>query len=419
MNRNTAPEIVKAKQLDLVLPQEIKLENDVTLFWMKEVKDESVKLEIEWYAGTKYQTKKLVAGFTNKLLLSGNATKSARTISEEIDFYGGFVQDEADKDHAAISIYGLRENISAIFRVFSDAFLSCEFPQKEFDEELNIALSRFKIDSEKVKFLCQRKFNACLFGTDNPYGQAAELSDFNALTREDLLAFYTSFYLNAKPVLFLVGDVDEKFIDEIRAWTSHLGKTKPVYEKKPAHSVTGRTYVEKKDAIQSAIRIGRIAVNKKHEDYFGLQVLDTILGGYFGSRLMANIREDKGYTYGIGSAVAVLEDQAYFFVSTEVAKEVTEATIHEIYVELDRLKNEPIPADELERVKNYMLGEFLRQSDGAAAMMDSFKNIWFNELNVSYYNDFIQAIHKITSDDLMNLAKKYFDRAHMVEVVAG
>ncbi|MBK8928072.1 MAG: insulinase family protein [Crocinitomicaceae bacterium] len=134
---------------------------------------------------------------------------------------------------------------------------------------------------------------------------------------------------------------------------------------------------------------------------------------------MANIREDKGYTYGIGSAVAVLEDQAYFFVSTEVAKEVTEATIHEIYVELDRLKNEPIPADELERVKNYMLGEFLRQSDGAAAMMDSFKNIWFNELNVSYYNDFIQAIHKITSDDLMNLAKKYFDRAHMVEVVAG
>jgi zinc protease len=136
------------------------------------------------------------------------------------------------------------------------------------------------------------------------------------------------------------------------------GSKNSVYMKAGAEPKVGRSEILKDDAIQSAIRIGRIVVDKKHKDYFGLQILDTVLGGYFGSRLMTNIREDKGYTYGIGSACAVLEDAAYFFVTTEVAKEVKEDTIKEIYFELNRLTTDLIPADELERVKNYMLGEF-------------------------------------------------------------
>ena len=134
---------------------------------------------------------------------------------------------------------------------------------------------------------------------------------------------------------------------------------------------------------------------------------------------MANIREDKGYTYGIGSAFAVMDDAAYFFISTEVAKEVKENTITEIYFELDRLKNELIPEDELERVKNYMLGEFLRQMDGPGAMMESFKNIWFNQLSQDYYSRFIHAINNYTAAELRDLAKKYYLRERMVEVVVG
>ncbi|MBI3133441.1 MAG: insulinase family protein [Bacteroidetes bacterium] len=419
MNRSIAPEFKQAENLDLVLPEEIVLENGISLFWLRDVKDDSVRLDIEWFAGSKYQHKKLVAGFTNKLLLSGNSKKSARTISEEIDFYGGFIQDECDKDHAAITLYGLRENFRSIFNVFSEAMLNCEFPDKEFEEERTIALSRFKIDSDKVKYVCQRTFNTCMFGENHPYGMVADEPDFIQLTREDLQQFYKTHYLGTIPVLFLVGNVDKTVIDDLRQWSASMSSQKPVFVKRDVKPVPGRTEIAKPEAIQSAIRLGRIAVDKKHPDYFGLQLLDTILGGYFGSRLMTNIREDKGYTYGIGSSVAVLEDSAYFFISTEVAKEVKENTVHEIYAEFDRLKNELIPADELERVKNYMLGEFLRNSDGPGAMMESFKNIWFNKLPVSYYSDFIHAIHRITADDLKNLAQKYFVKDQMVEVIVG
>jgi zinc protease len=216
-----------------------------------------------------------------------------------------------------------------------------------------------------------------------------------------------------------LGNVGEDVIDEIRKWSSHLSAKKSTPLKQEIQSKTGRTEIEKKDAIQTAIRIGRTCVDKKHPDYFGLQILDTILGGYFGSRLMANIREDKGYTYGIGSAFAVLDDASYFFISTEVAKEVKENTIKEIYFELDRLKTDLIPEDELERVKNYMLGEFLRQMDGPGAMMESFKNIWFNQLSEDYYLRFIRAITHASAGELRDLAIKYFERDKMVEVVVG
>jgi len=419
MNRKTAPEFKQAESLALIFPEKIELENGVELFWMKDVKDESVKLDIEWFAGSKYQTKKLVANFPNKLLLSGNGKRSAKTISAEIDFYGGYVQDELDKDHGSVTLYGLKENFKKIFEIYSTAMMNCEFPKKEFEEERTIALSKFKIDAEKVKYLCQRKFNECIFGENHPYGKVANEDDFLNLKREDLKAFYTQFYLGTKPVLFLVGNVDDDVIEDLRTWSKKLTNKRVDFKKQKLVSKVGRTEILKLDAIQTAIRIGRIAVDKDHKDYFGLQLLDTILGGYFGSRLMANIREDKGYTYGIGSGIAVLEDSSYFFISTEVGKEVKEATLKEIYFELDKLKTELIPEEELTRVKNYMLGEFLRHSDGPTAMMESFKNIWFNKLKETYYSDFIAAIHRISAKELRAIANNYFVHKNMVEIVVG
>ena len=419
MNRKLAPEFKQAESLELIFPEKIILENGSELFWFKAVKDESVKLDIEWFAGSKYQDKKLTASFTNRLLLSGNSKKSAKEIATAIDFYGGFVQDELDKDHANITLYGLRENFNAIFSIFVDALLNCEFPAKEFEEEITSAVSKFRIDSEKVKYLCQRKFNECLFGAEHPYGKVANEKDFLELTREDLVEYHKAFYLNSKPVLFLVGNVDNEVIESIKIWSKQLGTSRPKLDVVKEQPVLGLTHVAKKDAIQCAIRIGRLAVDKQHPDYFGLQVLDTLLGGYFGSRLMANIREDKGYTYGIGSGVAVLENSAYFFITTEVAKNVKDATLKEIYFELDKLKSELIPEEELSRVKNYMLGEFLRHSDGPTAMMESFKNIWFNKLPDSYYTDFISAVKSVNAQDLMVLANRYFVKEEMVEIVVG
>lgn len=418
MNRAVAPDFKQAKKLDVVFPEKIVSENGVEIYWLKEVKDNSVKLDIEWNAGTKYQSKKLVAGFTNKMLLSGSNQKTALQIAEEIDFYGGYTNLEVDKDHSSVTLYGLNDTIESIFDLFAEAFLKADFPEKELKKEIEISKSNFNIDIEKVKVLCRRTFNQNLYGSNSKYGQVAEISDFDNLKREDLIQYYKEFY-STKPVVFITGRVDEKLFEKLKKWLTNFNVEPQTDFKQNIAQTKGRIKVEKADAIQSAVRIGRLMFDKNHPDYFSFQLLNTILGGYFGSRLMANIREEKGYTYGIGSGLAVLQDAGYFFVSTEVGKEVREDTLNEVFKEFDRLKTELIGEDELQKVKNYTLGEFLRHADGPNSQMEIFKNIYFNQLPTNYYQEYINAIHSTTSADLKKLANKYLLEEEMLIVTAG
>ena len=178
-------------------------------------------------------------------------------------------------------------------------------------------------------------------------------------------------------------------------------------------------YIERDNAIQSAIRIGRPMFNKTHPDYAGMQVLNTILGGYFGSRLMKNIREDKGFTYGIGSAAVSLLNEGYFFIASEVGAEVCEEALVEVYKEMEILCREPVPDEELQMVKNYMLGSFLKSIDGAFNLADRWKGIMFYNLGYDYYNRFINTVSAISSAEVMMLAQKYLSREDMCELVVG
>ncbi|MEO9530992.1 MAG: pitrilysin family protein [Crocinitomicaceae bacterium] len=417
MNRVEAPEFKQAQRLEVVFPERVEGANGMEIFLMKDVKDASVKIDVEWNAGTKFQKKKLVAGFTNKLLLSGTSSKSAEQITEEIDFYGGYVQKELDKDHAALTIYCLNENTSDVFKLVKEAINGAIFPENELNKELSISKSKFKINNEKVSTLCRRDFNKNLYG-DAPYGAVAELDDFEQLKLDDLKHFYQTHYKTV-PVVFVTGNISDEFLAELKTWGNDFSAPPVSIPKQIFNQYKGRIDIEKADAIQSAIRVGRLMFDKKHPDYFNFQLLNTVLGGYFGSRLMANIREDKGYTYGIGSGMAVLQDVGYFYIGTEVGKEVKENTLIEIYKELDALAAIEISEGELQKVKNYMLGEFLRQADGPNSQMENFKNIYFNNLDNAYYQLFIDAIHQATPADLMKVAQKYFKREEMLEVIAG
>ena len=182
---------------------------------------------------------------------------------------------------------------------------------------------------------------------------------------------------------------------------------------------SGAYYEEKKDALQSAIRIGKRLFTKPHPDYPAMLVLNTILGGYFGSRLMSNIREDKGYTYGIGSAIVSFSHAGYFTISTEVGAEVTKDAVKEIYFELKKLQTEKISDSELALVRNYMLGTFIRSIDGPFALADRFKGIHFSGLNYDYYDRYIETIRTISSEKLIELANKYWKKEEMIELVVG
>jgi zinc protease len=418
MKRQEAPAYSQTTHLDLTFPEKIELENGVILYWMKDVKDDSVKLEMSWRAGSKYQTKALSANFTNKMILSGSEDLSLKEIAEQIDFYGGYVQHEVDKDHAGLIMYGLDENMPKIFDVFTKAFSSASFPEDELKKELEIAASKFKVEMQKVKFIARREFNKSVFGEESLYGYLANEEDFGLLTRQDLLDFYRTFY-SRSPVLFLTGNVSDSFIEKIRAWTKNFDADEKPKVNQEFVQVIGEDNVEKEDAVQVAFRLGRLMFKKDHQDYFNFQVLNTVLGGYFGSRLMSNLREEKGFTYGIGSGLAVLEDTGYFFITTELKKEAHVEAAKQIDFELERLREELIPIDELKKVKNYMLGEFLRQAEGPIAMMENYKNIFYHQLPQTYYADFMKAILKVTSEDLLHLAKKYLNKEDLIIIKVG
>lgn len=413
------PKYTLPNQLPLQMPRHLKMENDIDLFIIDDPKDDAIKLDIEWAAGTKYQDKKLIASFTNKLLLSGDDLVTGSEIAEKIDGLGGYFQQEIDRDHAGVSLFGLKENMEAIWDVFTESFMNCTFPIDELEKERAIALSKFQISSKKVKQQCLRTFNKTLFGPTSPYGQVAEEEDFLGIDQIDLQAFFKRHYLNGKPTLFLVGNVSDGLIQRIKKWSELMVSTPQEFKVPAIQTSLSQVKVEVPNAVQTAIRMGRLMIDKSHPDYFKVQLLNTLLGGYFGSRLMSNIREDKGYTYGIGSAISVMEDAACFFIATEVGTDVTEQTLTEIKKELMRLQNELIPEEELTIVKNYMAGDFLRHADGAIAQMENFKNIHFNQLSPNYYSNYLAAINQATAEELKVLAATYFDPSQMLIVTAG
>ena len=171
--------------------------------------------------------------------------------------------------------------------------------------------------------------------------------------------------------------------------------------------------------MQCALRIGRILFDKTHEDYLDFLILNTILGDYFGSRLMTNIREEKGYTYGIGTMVAELHKTGYFLIATEVGREVKNATIKEIQYELKRLQTEKVQQDELRLVKNYMLGQLLKSADGPYSMTDLFLSAEMHEKDLEFYNEALLSIQNITAERIQELSVKYLNWENMTIVSAG
>jgi len=223
-------------------------------------------------------------------------------------------------------------------------------------------------------------------------------------------------------VLIAAGNLTDQLISSVN---STLGKARETsltrYTKQPlSREIQGNSFkIRKKDAVQSAIRIGSRTINKRNADYPALKITDTVLGGYFGSRLMKNIREKKGYTYGIHSSVVSLELAGYFLISTEVGTKYTTRALKEIYSEIKKLQEEPLTEEELVIVKNYMSGELVRMFDGPFASADTFRSVWEFDLDFNYYMNMAEKINSITTDEIIHIARTYFKKEDLVEIVAG
>ena len=305
------------------------------------------------------------------------------------------------------------------YNIIIDSIKNVTFPTEEIVEIVADKKQQFKINQEKVSAISQRIFQSKLFASNEAYSSLMNEEDFENVDRNSLIEYHKKHYLNGLTKVVLVGNIDDATVNHV------ISQTKPLLTEKQRNypsqfkNEIGETHIAKEDAVQSAVRIGRILFNKKHEDYIDFLFLNTILGDYFGSRLMSNIREDKGYTYGIGSMVSEFDNTGYFMIATEVGNEVREATINEIKFEMNRLQTELVKQDEIQLIQNYLLGQLLKSADGPYAMMDLFLSAEAQNFDLDFYNTVIDKIKSISAERIQMLAKKYLNWEDMTIVTAG
>lgn len=417
IDRTVTPKTHTITHIPFQKPEIHKLGNKIEVYSIRKTNDQTAHIDLVFDAGS-LKTSKIIAQLTGDLLLSGTQNKSSDDIEEAIDCLGGYIGTSVSTEKSKVSIFGLLEYIVPITQIVVDAIKNVNFNPKEINQLLQSRKKKMAIQLEKVSVQARRSFISDLF-QNSPYGDLAHLEDFDAIDPKDLVDFHNEKYISGLQYITVVGELDDTQLDAIKDLGNQFSK-KEVTPIDYNYAYSPNTiHLEKEKAVQSALRVGRVLFNKKHPDYKKFLVVDTILGGYFGSRLMTSIREDKGYTYGIGSGVSQLQETGYFYISTEVAKEFKELTIIAIQEEITKLQTEEVGKEELALVKNYIVGQILDQSDGAQKMMDRYISVHQFGLDFSYYNELIQQVNEITPKEIMELSQKYLRWEDFTVVTAG
>ncbi|WP_017257622.1 M16 family metallopeptidase [Pedobacter arcticus] len=420
LNRAQQPEFKQVEDINFVKATKHELANKIPVFEINAGEQDLIRIEFIFQNRGWDVKKPLLPGVTNSMLTEGTHSLSSAQIASKIDYYGAFFQTEYSQDQSSLTLYSLNKYLPQTLPIIKEMLTGSIFPEKELKTFLRNQKQKLKVGLEKNSVLARRAFGEALFG-DSLYGYATRLSDYDKLDRVDLSAYYKEVYHPANCTVVMSGKIESStlsLIDELfGTWDN--SEAVDAIDMTYQSSLEKLHYTEKIDALQSAIRIGIPLVNRTHPDFIGLQILNTALGGYFGSRLMANIREDKGYTYGIGSGIASLQQAGYFFISTEVGVDVTAATLTEIEKEVNLLKNELIADEELALIKNYMMGSLLGSLENAFSHADKFKNIHFFGLGYDYYERYIQTVKDISPQKLRDLANRYWDYDAFYKVVVG
>ncbi|WP_291908507.1 pitrilysin family protein [Chitinophaga sp. CB10] len=424
MNRSIPPAIKDAVEFDLKLKpyEKFTLDNGIPVYVVKSDEQETLQLELVFPAGTWYENKSMLALATNFLMKTGTSKHNALEINESIEYYGAYLNRNTFHENATYTLHCLTKHFGELLPVLSEVILDPVFREEELSIYAQNQKQKLAVNLQKCDFVANRYIDQYLFGEFHPYGRVSTMMGYDALQTKDLEGFYKNHYTYNNCKIFVAGNLPENMIPLLN---QYLGGTKWNGEShvmrldlpiQPAEEKKFRIFNDE-NGVQGAVRVARPFPNRYHPDFPKMLVLNTILGGYFGSRLMSNIREEKGYTYGIYSQLYNFRQVSAINIQTEAGRDVCEATIEEIYKELQTLQNVPVPQEELDLVRNYMIGSILGDLDGAFQIIQRWKNLILNDLDENYFYNNIQTIKTISAEELQHIAKQYFTPADFFELV--
>lgn len=421
LNRTIAPPIVDAVNFNLQLKpyQKFSLKNGVDVYTVNAGAEEVMAIEWVFRAGNSYEDKNLVAATTNFLLKSGTSSRSAFQINEHFDYYGSYLNRACYNETATLSLHTLTRHVGELLPVVREILTDSTMPQEELDIYRQNMKQRLKVNLKKADFIAGRLIDVYLFGEKHPYGKYSSAEDFDALQQAEVKEFYKKYYQNGKLIIFVSGKLPANLEELLNNYFGDLPYGEIPKIDIPATPATEKKYriINDEKGVQGSIRLARPFPNRHHPDFLNAQVLNALFGGFFGSRLMENIREDKGYTYGIHSYLQNHVTQSAWMVTTEAGREVSEATIEEVYKEMKILREELVNDDELLLVRNYMMGSILGDLDGPFQIMARWKNIILNDLDENYFYNSINAIKTVSAEELRELARKYLQPEDFYELV--
>lgn len=420
LDRTIAPEHSTTYTINFPRAESYKLDNNIPVYAITAGSQPIVKIEVLFpVGGTYYESKAASSFMALKMLQEGTRNYSSSELSNCFAQYGAFIELHPSFDVPSVTLYCLTKYLQHVLLFFQDMILAPSFSETDLKRVQSIEVQQLKLQNEKSNILASKKFRQLIFGSNNPYGKIIDENDIYQLTPNDLAEFHSTNLTQFE--LLISGQIDSGVI---KILNDHFGKTttsllEADFPKFPLISNGSFIKETKEAALQSSIRMGKPVIEKGHPDYIKLLVANQALGGYFGSRLMKNIREDKGFTYGIHSSIVPLKHNCYFVIGTDVKKEFVDDVTTEINKEIALLCTEPMNNQELAAVKNHMFGHFQSQLNSAFSLAEKFKNIHIHGLGYEYYDDYMSTLSNITSSEIQYIFNKYLQPELMKKVVIG
>ncbi|MCZ2394256.1 MAG: insulinase family protein [Chitinophagales bacterium] len=419
--KNTPPRIQALSAPVFKLPKHHVLSNDISIWGFFDDSQEITRIDFVFDSGKWEEKAPEIAHCVAKLFKSGTHLMNAFQMSASIDYLGSTIKAYAGYHGFTISLYTLRKNIFPSLELLNDCLQDNIFPENEFETYIRNTNSKLIVQEEKTEFLAEKSFRNALFGETHPYGYIPDKQWVERLNLQEIKEYFLHQVQNKKPTIYIAGSYDHQVIQEIKQLFAQKQYAKPLPARQHLIYSNPQFHFElnKKGSIQSSIAMGKRSINKMHPDFAKLSLTNVIFGGYFGSRLMKNIREDKGYTYGIYSALQTYRHDANIFIQTETSNEYTRSCIEEIKIEINKLQQELISNRELSQAKSYLLGKYLSRIDGAFSQMETFKNYQIEGLNIHSFNTFAKTIQAVSQQDITDMAQKYLSYEDMYQITAG
>ncbi|MDR0618333.1 MAG: insulinase family protein [Bacteroidales bacterium] len=414
-------------ELEKISPSVHTLDNGICVYGYPDDTADLIRIEFIFNAGGRYAENPLVSQACVSLLTKGTHNKTGGQVAEEFDYYGAYTDKLSDKDTISFTVHSLSRNLDTLIDLCAEIFVHSVFSQNEIDIYLQKNYQKFLISKQKVSDVSRRQLLKKIFGDKHPYGVCTTDEDFKTLRREDLLDFYGKRIVSGLSAIVIAGTYNEKIIKKLNALfgTGNFNRNGIISEGAdyPQNTDTAPLephFISMPSSVQTSLRMGMLSpIPAVRDEFYPLKTLDFIFGGYFGSRLSKNIREEKGYTYGISSYIISMRSTGLWQISSEIKKGAAEKVLKEIEKEKEKLCNDLISEKELTLVKNCFWGEMLRTVDSVFDKAERKRFLVNMSIDETHYKILWETVNSTTPATVRDTAQKYFSADNFVKIIVG